>query len=157
MHCGILFLGNYLPMARAERNNGLAPTSLRIMNLYFATPDVRRNKAVSTIGWEALDFLSDIDRAFLGYPHQKPRFGPFTFQAFHEGNSYWVGISSDGKRIRFSEENDKKLIYHEWNTGEGIWTTQDPRQCCGQEALEFDGAFEGLVRIAEKQLGQQEA
>lgn len=140
---------------RRERNSGLPPTSLRIMNLYFGMPEVRRNKAVSLVGWEVLDFLTDVDKAFLGYPHQEPKFGPFTFQAFHEGSSYWVGISSDGRRIRFSEEEDKKLIYHEWNAGEGIWITQDPRQCRGQEAFKFDKAFEGLVKLAEAQLGQQ--
>lgn len=141
-------------MNRGERNIGLTPASLRIMNLYFGMTEVKRNKGVTSIGWEALDFLSDVDKAFLGYPRQKPIFGPFTFQAFYEGASYWVGISSDGRRIRFSEEEDKKFIYHEWNTGEGIWLTQDSIEYCGQAVLEFDRAFEGLVRIAEAQLGK---
>lgn len=142
-------------MNRGERNQGLTPASLRIMNLYFGMTDVIRNKGVSSVGWEALELLSDVDKAFLGFPYVEPKFGPFTFQAFHEGSSYWVGISSDGRRIRFSEEEDKKLIYHEWNTNEGIWLTQDSKQCCGQAALEFASTLEGLVRIAEAQLGQQ--
>ena len=142
-------------MNRGERNNGLSLTSLRIMNLYFAMSEVRRNKGVATVGWDALNYLSEVDKAFLGYPNHEPQFGPFTFQAYHEGSSFWVGISADGKRIRLSQENNRKLIYHEIRIGEGKWMMQDPKECRGQEAVEFDRIFEGLVSIVEAKLGPQ--
>jgi len=142
-------------MNRGERNSGLSPISLRIMNLYFGLTEVRRNKAVSIVGWEVLGFLSDVDKAFLGHPYREPRFGPFTFQAYHEGSSFWVGISADGKRVRLSEENNRKLIYHEIRIGEGKWMMQDPKECRGQEAVEFDRIFEGLVSIVEAKIGPQ--
>ena len=142
-------------MNRGERNNGLSLTSLRIMNLYFGLTEVKRDKAVSMIGWEAISLLTDIDKAFLGHPYREPRFGPFTFQAYHEGSSFWVGISADGKRIRLSQENNRKLIYHEIRIGEGKWMMQDPKECRGQEAVEFDRIFEGLVSIVEAKLGPQ--
>jgi len=128
-----------------EKNAGLSPTSLRIMDLYFERGEVRRNKAVSLVGWEALAFLSEVDLAFLGYPDKEPKFGPFTFQVQHKGDSFWVGISLDGRRIRFSEEDNKKLIYHEWRTREGEWIRQDAKECLGQEAIEFEKTLEGLV------------
>ena len=138
-----------------ERDSGLSSTSLRVMNLYFGLSEVRRNKAISIVGWEPLAFLSEVDKAFLGYPDKEPKFGPFTFQVHHKVDSFWVGISLDGRRIRFSEEDDKKLIYHEWRTSDGEWARQDPKECYGQDAIEFEKALEGLVSNVEAKLKPQ--